>query len=61
MALWLTVVIIGLVIGISGGIIATVGKTDTNDFSDIGSGVAIVGVIIILLGVMTKIRYTPKD
>jgi len=57
MVSWITTVLIGLVIAVIGAVIATIGETDTSDFSPIGWGIGLVGVGILILGLVTKIRY----
>ena len=60
MVSWIATVLIGLIIAVVGGIIAIIGKTDTSDFTPIGSGIAVVGAIILILGFVTKVKHEMK-
>lgn len=57
MVSWIKTVFVGLIIAVVGAVVAIIGKTNTPDFSLIGSGIGAVGIILIILGIVTKIRY----
>jgi uncharacterized membrane protein YeaQ/YmgE (transglycosylase-associated protein family) len=63
MVSWFKTVIVGLIIAVIGGILATLTNStqNTTNYSSILWGVCLVGVALIILGIVTKVKHLSGD